>query len=390
MLLRRISRGKLFTFIFYLDSMPVLTLLVILSGLAYMLMILYFYIGWRKLKVYTVKDEKFTTPVSLVIPVRNEEFNIPGLINGIRNQDYPGQFLEVIFVDDHSYDRSFKLISDHISGIENFHLIRSAGSGKKMALQTGFEKATGDLIITTDADCFFSSRWISVFAGFYEKYHPKLMAGPVLLESNNNFFQRLQQIEFLSLTASTAGAFGAGHPIMCNGANLAFDRETIEQQVDIMQTQYTSGDDIFLMHRIKQLWPGELFYIKSNEIVVTTGGQPDFRSFFQQRIRWASKSRGYRDTDTIITGMVVLLINLLLLWTLAGTFFEPFLFSFFIFLFFIKTLPDLLLVTAVSSFFRTKKNLLLFPLAQLVYPFYAVFTALASLTGKHNWKGRRY
>jgi cellulose synthase/poly-beta-1,6-N-acetylglucosamine synthase-like glycosyltransferase len=370
--------------------MPVLALTVILSGLVYMLMILYFYMGWRKLKNFTVENNKFTTTVSLIIPVRNEEHNIPGLIRGIRDQDYPSRLLEVIFIDDHSDDRSFKLISEHIAGIENFHLTGNSGTGKKMALQTGLEKATGNLIITTDADCHHSSRWISVFAGFYEKYHPKLMAGPVLIKSNNNFFHRLQQIEFLSLTASTAGAFGAGHPIMCNGANLAFDRETIEHQEDIMQTQFISGDDIFLMHRIKQLWPGELFYIKSNDAVVTTGGQPDFRSFIQQRIRWASKSRGYRDIDTIITGMVVLLINFLLLWTLAGTFFEPVMFSFFIFLYIIKTLPDLLLVTAVSSFFKAKKNLWLLPLAQLVYPFYAVFTALASLTGKHSWKGRIY
>jgi len=355
-----------------------------------MLMILYFYAGWRKFKTFTVKNNKFTTTVSLIIPVRNEEQNIPGLISGIREQDYPGRLLEVIFIDDHSDDRSFNLINEYISGIENFHLIRSTGSGKKMALQTGFEKVTGDIIITTDADCHHPSHWISVFAGFYEKYHPKLMAGPVLLKSNNNFFQRLQQIEFLSLTASTAGAFGTGHPIMCNGANLAFDREIIEQQEDIMQTQYTSGDDIFLMHRIKQLWHGELYYIKSNDAVVTTGGHPDFKSFIRQRIRWASKSRGYRDIDTIITGMVVLLINFLFLWTLAGTFFEPVIFSLFIFLYIIKTLPDLLLVTAVSSFFRAKKNLWLFPLAQLVYPIYAVFTALASLTGKHSWKGRRY
>ena len=355
-----------------------------------MLMILYFYSGWRKLKVFTVKNEKFLTPVSLIIPVRNEEQNIPGLIRGIREQDYPGRLLEVIFVDDHSDDRSFQLISEHITGMEKFHLTGNDGTGKKMALQTGFERATGDLIITTDADCHHHSCWISVFAGFYEKYHPKFMAGPVLLESNNNFFHRLQQIEFLSLTASTAGAFGAGHSIMCNGANLAFDRETIEQQEDIMQTQYTSGDDIFLMHRIKQLYPDELFYIKSNDAVVTTGGQPDFRSFIQQRIRWALKSRGYRDIDTIITGMVVLLINLLLLWTLAGTFFEPFMFIFFIFLYIIKTIPDLLLLTTVSSFFRVKKSMWLFPLAQLVYPIYAVFTALASLTGKHSWKGRRY
>ena len=108
--------------------MPVLTLTVILSGLVYMLMILYFYIGWRKLKVFTVKNEKFTTPVSLIVPVRNEEHNIPGLIRSIRDQDYPGRLLEVIFVDDHSDDRSFQLISEHIAGMGNFHLTGNSGT----------------------------------------------------------------------------------------------------------------------------------------------------------------------------------------------------------------------------------------------------------------------
>ncbi|MCH7657920.1 MAG: glycosyltransferase [Bacteroidetes bacterium] len=368
--------------------MPVLTLLVLLSGLVYMLMILYFYIGWRKLKDFSVENKKFTTPVSLIIPVRNEEQNIPGLIRGIRDQDYPARLLEVIFVDDHSDDRSFQLISENIAGMGNFLLTRNNGTGKKMALQTGLENATGNLIITTDADCHHPAAWISTFASYYERYHPKLMAGPVLLKSNNNFFQRIQQIEFLSLTASTAGAFGAGHPIMCNGANLAFDRKVIEDHEDIMQTRFSSGDDIFLLHRMKQLCPGELHFVRSNNAVVTTNGQPDFRSFIQQRIRWASKSRGYSDIDTIITGLVVLLINFMLLWTLAGAFFEPGMFTFFVFLYIIKTLPDILLVTALSSYFR--KNLWLFPLMQLFYPIYVVFTALASLTGKHSWKGRRY
>lgn len=380
----------LFTIYFFLYTMPVLTLLVILSGLVYALMILFFYSGWRKLKDFSVENKKLTTPVSLIIPVRNEEHNIPGLIRGIRDQDYPARLIEIIFVDDHSDDRSFHMISKHIAGMGNFHLTRNNGTGKKMALQTGLEKATGNLIITTDADCHHPATWISTFASYYERYYPKLMAGPVLLERGKTFFQRLQQIEFLSLTASTAGAFGAGHPIMCNGANLAFDSKAIKDQEDIMQARFSSGDDIFLLHRMKQLWPGELHFVRSNDAAVTTSGQPDFRSFIQQRIRWASKSRGYSDMDTIITGLVVLLINFMLLWTLAGTFFEPGMFSFFVFLYIIKTLPDILLVTAVSSYFRVKKNLWLFPLIQLVYPIYVVFTALTSLSGKYRWKGRKY
>ena len=110
------------TFIFLLDPMPVLALLVILSGMVYMLMILYFYAGWRKLKNFTIENRIFTTPVSLVVPIRNEEHNIPDLFRSIRYQDYPGRLLEVIFVDDHSDDRSFQLISEHIADMVNFHL----------------------------------------------------------------------------------------------------------------------------------------------------------------------------------------------------------------------------------------------------------------------------
>ena len=40
--------------------------------------------------------------------------------------------------------------------------------------------------------------------------------------ADKSLLSRLQAMEFTSLAASTAAAIGIGHPILCNGANLAF------------------------------------------------------------------------------------------------------------------------------------------------------------------------
>lgn len=370
--------------------MPVLTLTVFLSGALYMMLILYFYRGLKKLKKLNSSGKKFNTKISLVIPVRNEAQNIPGLIRSISGQDYPARLLEVIFVDDHSEDNSFQLISDHIGSRENFHIINSEGNGKKPALQTGFKKATGKLIITTDADCCHSSRWISAFAGYYEKYRPKFIAGPVVLAGNNNLFQSFQQLEFLSLAASTAGSFGAGNPVMCNGANMAFEKVILANGKEGMNHDFSSGDDMFLLQYVKEFYPGQSDYIRSSDAIVTTAGQPDLSSFIKQRIRWTSKSSGYRDIDIKVGGIIVLLINFLLLWTLATTFFLPSVFLIFLFLYVVKTLPDFLLVFSFSSFYKIKTKLWFIPLLQVFYPFYIVFTSLGSINRNFEWKGRYY
>lgn len=92
--------------------------------------------------------------LSIVIPLLNEEESLQELHNWIVNvMQNHGFSYEVIFIDDGSTDRSWKVISrlsddnDYVKGIR---FLRNFG--KSQALHAGFKAAQGDVIITMDAD----------------------------------------------------------------------------------------------------------------------------------------------------------------------------------------------------------------------------------------------
>ena len=51
---------------------------------------------------------------------------------------------------------------------------------------------------------------------------------------------------------------------------------------------------------------------------------------------------------------------------------------------------DLLILIPTTSFFKQTYLILLFPVLQLIYPFYIVFTVILGLAGKFVWKSRLY
>ena len=92
--------------------------------------------------------------VSIIIPLLNEEDSIRPLASEIKKvmrsivADY-----EVIFVDDGSTDNSLKVIKEFAKSDPKFKYISFRKNyGKSAALQIGFKNATGDVIITMDAD----------------------------------------------------------------------------------------------------------------------------------------------------------------------------------------------------------------------------------------------
>lgn len=92
--------------------------------------------------------------ISVVIPLYNEEESLPELYEWIERVMKANNFtFEVIFVNDGSTDRSWEVIeslrekSDNVKGIKF-----RRNYGKSPALHCGFKEATGDVVITMDAD----------------------------------------------------------------------------------------------------------------------------------------------------------------------------------------------------------------------------------------------
>jgi glycosyltransferase involved in cell wall biosynthesis len=92
--------------------------------------------------------------ISLVIPLYNEDESLPELHGWISKVVEQNQLTcEIIFVDDGSKDNSWHII-ETLNGRDNRvkGIKFQRNYGKSAALQKGFELATGDVVITMDAD----------------------------------------------------------------------------------------------------------------------------------------------------------------------------------------------------------------------------------------------
>lgn len=93
--------------------------------------------------------------ISIVVPLHNESESLPLLVKAITEvMESLGNTFELIFVDDGSTDRSFDVLKELRTQYgPHLRITRfSRNYGKSAALSVGIKQATGDVIVTMDAD----------------------------------------------------------------------------------------------------------------------------------------------------------------------------------------------------------------------------------------------
>jgi len=103
-------------------------------------------------QVFRLVPSKREYSVSIIIPAKNEEGNIKGVLKKI---PYLGKGTEVIFVEGNSKDKTYETIKNEIKGYEGkikAKLFKQTGRGKGNAVKLGFKKAKGDILMILDAD----------------------------------------------------------------------------------------------------------------------------------------------------------------------------------------------------------------------------------------------
>jgi glycosyltransferase involved in cell wall biosynthesis len=88
--------------------------------------------------------------VSIIIPCYNEKNTIEQAIEAVRSAAVEDK--EIIVVDDCSTDGTQALLRERLSSAVDRIIYHPANRGKGAALRTGFEAATGDVILIQDAD----------------------------------------------------------------------------------------------------------------------------------------------------------------------------------------------------------------------------------------------
>lgn len=355
--------------------------------ICYCLFIVYLWLGWERIPIDL--NEETNLSVSIIIPIRNEAVNIKKLLNDIENQSYEKD-LEVIIVDDHSDDGSPEIVQSIILNSSNFKLIKlTETTGKKAALTAGVKAANSKIILTTDGDCRVSNSWVQTMIRSFTN-STQFVSGPVKFSEEGDIFNRIQSMEFSSLIGSGASLIGWGKPVMANGANMGFRKKAFLAVIGFEGNQDTaSGDDVFLLHKIAKTYPDSVAFVKQAGAVVQTQAQPTIKAFIQQRIRWASKWKAYKDLFTKTTAVLVFLVSLALVVLPILVIFKKISLFVWLNLLIIKLFFDFFFIRQISRFFENKLNLILFILLQVLYPFYVVFTALFSIQKTYYWKGRQ-
>lgn len=332
--------------------------------------------------------------ISIIIPFRNESENIIANLKSIESQHYPLEKFEVIYVDDFSDDNSAGLLKQNIKK-NNIRVIAvpenfSINAHKKRAVRYGIENAKGQIIVTTDADCVCDSEWLKSLLLTFDSL-TGFVSGPVEFKSNSSFFSEFQKLEFAGLVLSGAGLIGAGHPTICNAANIAYRRKVFDEVGGFKdQMNLSSGDDELLMQKIAKDTDFKVKFCSDKNAIVKTAANKTIGDFYQQRKRWASKGLFYGDKSLVLKLFLIYAFYVgLIIQPLLGVFFNQIFFVSLGLSLLLKIFFEFKILAKGKTILFNELKLKYFLMAELIQIPYIIVTGLVGAFGNYLWKSRK-
>ena len=123
--------------------------------------------------------------VSIVVPMYNSENTIESCLDSLLNLNYPKNKYEIIVVDDHSTDKSAKIVSDFKKINGNVILLKQpiGKKGPAAARNLGISRAKGEFIASTDADEMMFPDWLNELIPYFSNQEVAAV-GALLVEEH--------------------------------------------------------------------------------------------------------------------------------------------------------------------------------------------------------------
>jgi len=372
-----------------------------LSAIFYFLLIGLFFIGILTSKKQKPGANDWKPIVSVLVPARDEAATISKTMESLRHQSYPHDKLEVFVIDDHSNDNTAEVASTFIGKhhLDNFKLIIHRTDGKmptykKAAIAFALQHANGEIIMTTDADCILSPRWVESMVKRYDN-ETGMVAGLVTFDPESekiqrglsSIFSKLQTLEFAGIVFAGVGAVGIGKPLICNGSNLSYRRQAFEDVNGFSGHDHLpSGDDDLLMQSIHKKTNWKIKYSLENSSINYSHPLRSVPGFLNQRSRWASKGVHYPGIwiSTMLFLIYLFYAGLLLLTplTIIGLFPASLLVAGFL----LKLIPEFLVIVQGLIILDRKDLFPLFFPAEIFQIPYVVIVGFRGFFNLFKWK----
>lgn len=337
-----------------------------------------------RLKDKNVRTEPF---VSVIIAARNEAGRIRPTLEALEKLDYPVDRFEVLLVDDASTDATAQIIQSFLSRHKNWQLLQietksSDLPGKSNALQMAVDRASGEFIFTTDADCRVPAGWLRYMSACFSEDTAMVLGHSPLANRRGWFYTWLKFDNlFSAIVAAAPLKLGFAHTSM--GRNLAYRRSALLAVGGYRRlSKFRSGDDVHLTELFRREKVGKIDYCIHPQTFVETIPPDTKREIFDQQIRKNSK--------TLKKSWPTVAFSLLVFCTYQLFFFVPFLWPTLTVLWLkvivAKQTLELAALVRAAHRFHKRELILWLPLMQIVYPFYVLFFSILGSLQLYRWK----
>jgi len=337
-------------------------------------------------------------------------------------QDYPTEKLQIVILDDGSTDGTAELAIQASAGAANFRVILAPPpppgvSPKKNALLTGIATTTGEVILTTDADCRPGPDWVKSIAAYFEEgvnavvgHSPlglqieKCKLKSVSPPSNNdnfsifNFQFSFGLVRFDSFINATvaAGTIGLGVPTTAVGRNFAYRRSAFEAVGGFGSSlSGASGDDDLLLQRLGSPILNSKFIILNSPVRFSTSpssfvpasGASSLRDWLRVKRRHLSAGKRYSPgLIALATPLYLFNVGLLASLALAATGLIAYWWP--VGWWGVKALADGTTLSRAAKLLNEKRWFFTYLVAELISPLIFTLMVPLSMVGKVTWKGR--
>jgi 4,4'-diaponeurosporenoate glycosyltransferase len=324
--------------------------------------------------------------ISIIIPARNEELNLPNILHDLKNQNY--NIHEIICIDDDSTDATAEIIKNSDAKYLNINTLPDGWKGKTWACQNGAKKATGDLLLFIDADVRFSTNAIRSLINQYDKNGNPISIQPFhTVEKKHEYFSLF--FNLIQICATSLSVYKAKKHIGFYGPVLLISRKLFLDNGGYEAVKNSVIEDFNL---------GKYYNKKNIKIDLILGGkQISFKMYpnsFSEVFEGWSKNFSSGSISISLKLFIFIFFWIVYLTVLPFIIVQSFLLKYYI-LFALTIIIYLLTVIKLNN---SAKNIGSYPIVvSIIYPIYLVIFHLIffySLLGTYvfkttKWKGRK-
>lgn len=324
---------------------------------------------------------------SVVVAVRDEEKVITRCLEALDKLEFPDGKLEIIIINDRSTDRTGELIKEFIEGKARFKFVEGREStshlrGKSNALVQGLAVATGEVILTTDADCKVNPLWAKTMVSYFTKEIG--LCGGMTSQETGNPFKGMQHLDFMYLLGAGSGTVNAGIPLSVIGNNMAYSRAAYNETGGYENMPFSVTEDSQLLAAISDLKKYKIIYPLDKDALIKSLPVEGFSQLYKQKKRWAIGG-----LKVPLHGVAVLVTAFLAhLFSVVSLPFYPVLgISLIVSIIFV----DFIFLFSVVFRLKLTGTIKYFPFFELYYFSYVILFPFILLFSKSvEWKGRKF